>query len=64
MRYEVQWWYTSINKWMHYGMCFTKFGARRSCCKKLMNLINADKWRIIDRKTNKVLYVFLRKEPV
>lgn len=65
MRYEVQWWYEAAKTWMKYNMCFTQYGARRVCCKKLMNVDShhkyESKWRVIDRQTNIVLYVFMRK---
>lgn len=62
-RYEVQWYGLTPGSWRHYGYYLTAFGARRLACSKLANLINVEKWRVIDRQTQSVLYVFVRKLP-
>jgi hypothetical protein len=46
---------------MSYEYCITKRGSRKTCCNKLANILNTEKWRVVDRKTNRVLYVFSRK---
>lgn len=62
-RYEVQWYGMVPAEWNYYGYCLTARGARKLAANKLADPCNVEKWRVVDRQTRTVLYVFVRKSP-
>jgi hypothetical protein len=61
MKYEVQWYYSSINEWFYYSTCWTLRGAMKLACRKLADYNSSSKYRVIDRKTIRVFYTFSRE---